>query len=89
VPYRWLDLALEQLRGVEPFEVIQALANPQRLALQAHAQLRLVAIIARTHAGRPLVVVVRLDQGFTQWIVQARDPRPDELTRVQQWEATR
>jgi hypothetical protein len=48
-----------------------------------------MAIIARTRTGRPLVVVVRLGQHFTQWIVEARDPRPDELTRFEEWEATR
>jgi hypothetical protein len=53
VPYRWFDIALERLRAVEPGEVMQALANPHRLPLEANAEMRLMAIIARTRiAGR-------------------------------------
>ena len=90
VPYRWLEIALAALRGVEPHEVLQALASPHRLgAPSAGADVALLGVFARTDAGRPLVVTLRRGEGFDWWIVGARDMTGDELAAFENWEAGR
>jgi hypothetical protein len=91
VPYRWLTIALETLRGVEPYEVMQALASPVRWPRLSYsdAGLPVLTIWARTDAGRGLIVVIR-PAGPMQWeIVGARPMRADEALTFDEWEATR
>ena len=88
MPYEWLDIALARLRGIEPYEVMQALNAKRRLPVPGTSgDVPIVAVCARTNAGRPLAVAVRLLGGFKQEIVGARDLTPDELARFEQWEA--
>ena len=73
MPYRWLEIALTSLRGIEPHEVLQALASARRLvARSVGADVNLVGVFARTDTGRPIVVTLRHAQGFDWWIVGAR-----------------
>ena len=86
--YEWLAEALASLRGVELDEVLQALSAPRRMPLAAEsAGVRFVTISGRTHAGRPLVVAVRLLSGHHQQIIGARAMTPQELKRFEAWEA--
>lgn len=88
MPYVWLPIALAMLRGIEPYEVIQALNAKQRLPVPGMSgNVPVIAICARTNAGRALAVAVRRTGGFDQEIVGARDLNPDELAQFEQWEA--
>jgi hypothetical protein len=88
VPYRWLEIALASLRGIEPHEVLQALAGARRLvAPSVGTDIALVGIFARTEAGRPIAVALRRAQGLDWWIVGARDMTADERKAFEAWEA--
>lgn len=91
MPYSWLLIALESLRGIEPYEVNQALAAPVRWPRMARsdAGLPVVTIWARTDAGRGLIVVIRPDGPMNWEIVGARAMRADEALTFDEWEATR
>jgi hypothetical protein len=84
-----LAVALKSLRGVEPYEVMQALGARRRWPRRAEGPYGHVAmtIWARTDAGRPLIVAVRQLSGWDWQIVGARDLRPDELRGVERWES--
>lgn len=87
--YEWLAEAVAALRGVEPYEAAQVLAAPQRLPVAAEsAGVRFLTISARTSAGRPLIVAVRLLGGHDQQIIGAREMTPQELKRFEAWEGT-
>ena len=87
--YEWLAAALAGLRGVEPYEVLQVLSAARRMPLAAEsAGLRFLTISARTAAGRPLIVAVRLLGGHDQQIIGAREMTEQELVRFEAWEAT-
>jgi hypothetical protein len=76
------------LRGIEPYEVMQVLSAKRRLPVPGTSgNVPIIAICARTNAGRPLVIAVRQIGGFEQQIVGARDLNPDELPQFEQWEA--
>jgi len=80
--------ALAALRDVEPYEVVQVLAAPRRMPLAAEsAGVRFLTISARTGAGRPLIVAVRLLGGHDQQIIGAREMTSQELKRFEAWEA--
>jgi hypothetical protein len=69
-------VTLAALRGVEPFEVLQALGAVRRLPVPAVGSgPKVLGVFARTNAGRPLVVTVRRGDGFDWWILGA--PRHD------------
>ncbi|GAA0422167.1 hypothetical protein FHR83_001828 [Actinoplanes campanulatus] len=86
--YEWLAEALAALRNVDPYEVTQVLSAGQRRPMAAEsAGVRFLTISARTHAGRPLIVAVRLLGDHEQQIIGAREMTPDELARFQAWEA--
>ena len=86
--YEWLAVALGALRGVSPHEVMQALAAPRRMPLAAEsAGVRFLTVSARTDAGRPLIVALRLRGDLDQQIIGARDMTPAELARFEAWEA--
>ncbi len=88
MPYMWLPIALAMLRGIEPYEVMQALNAKRRLPVPGTSgNVRIIAICGRTNAGRALAVAVRQIGGFQQQIVGARDLNPDELAQFEQWEA--
>lgn len=75
--------------GIEPHEVMQVLASPRKLPLPARSgPIPLVAILGRTMAGRPLLVVLRKSGPLDQDIIGARDMTPVELGKFEQWEAT-
>ncbi|GGK76876.1 hypothetical protein GCM10012284_08550 [Mangrovihabitans endophyticus] len=88
VGYEWLAEAVAALRGVEPYEVLQALSAARRMPLVAEsAGVRFLTISGRTQAGRPLIVAVRLLGGMDQQIIGAREMTPRELARFEAWEA--
>jgi hypothetical protein len=89
VPYHWLAATLAALHGIEPHEVLQALAAQRRLPAPAVGfGPQVLGIFARSSAGRPLVVTVRHSDGFDWWILGARDMTDDELAAFEAWEAT-
>lgn len=91
MPYRWLPIALETMRGIEAYEVHQALASPLRWPRLAYGDVGgpMLTIWARTNAGRGLIVLIRPD-GPGDWdIVGARAMRTDEAEAFDKWEATR
>jgi hypothetical protein len=89
VPYHWLAATLAALHGIEPHEVLQALAADRRRPAPAvGAGPRVLGLYARTSASRPLVVTVRHSGGFDWWILGARDMTDDELAAFEAWEAT-
>jgi hypothetical protein len=79
------------LRGVEPYEVMQALLTGHRWPRPAVGPdgVPLVVIWARTQAGRPLVVVIRDAGGLDWWIVGAREMNPTEIAEYKRWEGER
>lgn len=90
VPYTWLPIALEKLRGIEPYEVFQALHAARRLPVRAsHGALPVLTIWARTAAGRPLIVALRPLSGRDYEIVGASEMNAEQLRILQQWEETR
>ena len=87
--YEWLAAALAALRGVEPYEVLQALSAPRRWPVAAQSGgVRFLTIWARTQAGRPLIVAVRLLGGLDQQIIGAREMTEQEQAQFEAWEAT-
>lgn len=90
MPYHWLPQVLATLTGVEPHEVMQALASHRRLPRNAVAGgITVLVIFARANSGRPLAVVTRPAEGFDRLIVGAREMTPGELAVFEKWEATR
>lgn len=84
-----MAVALKSLRGIEPYEVMQALSAQRRWPRPAkgpygHAAM---TIWARTNDGRPLIVVVRRLSKWDWQIIGARDLRPDEVSEFEAWEA--
>jgi hypothetical protein len=70
VPYYWLGATLAALRGIEPHEVLQALAAQRRLPAPAmDASVMAFGIYAAASSGRPLVVTVRRSGNFDWWIL--------------------
>jgi len=93
VGYFWLQATLAGLSGIEPHEVLQALYAKQRWPRPGVSPegVRVLLILARTNAGRPLVVAVRRMPGRTLdwWIAGARDMTSTELAAFEEWEADR
>ena len=83
---------LAALKGIEPYEVIQALTASRRLPVAGRAGrggVPVVGIFGRTWAGRLLVVVVRLvPDSFDQEIAAVRDATSEELVMFKRWEAS-
>jgi hypothetical protein len=79
------------LRGVEPYEVMQALLAGRRWPRPVIGPegVSLVMVWARTQAGRPLVVVIRHEGGLDWWIVGAREMSPAEVAEYKGWEGER
>ena len=73
VGYEWLPGVMAILRGVEPYEVMQALTAGRRWPrpVIGPGDVPLVTVWARTQAGRLLIVVIRRAGGFDWWIVGA------------------
>lgn len=90
VGYYWLEITLAALRGLEPYEVMQALGSRRRYPVPGRSEqgLRILTIWARTSAGRPLLVALRKvpDSQRDWWIVGARDLDESELALFEQWE---
>ncbi|MGH3737025.1 MAG: hypothetical protein ACRDT6_15640 [Micromonosporaceae bacterium] len=87
--YEWLPYALMALRGVEPYEVIQALHAVRRWPVPAIASgTRLLTIWSRTREGRPMIVMLRHQGGMDWLIIGARDMNSDELAGFERWEET-
>lgn len=90
VGYFWLEITLAALRGLEPYEVLQALGNSRRYPVPGRSEqgIRVLTIWARTSAGRPLLVALRRvpDSQRDWWIVGAPDLDESELALFEQWE---
>lgn len=89
VGYEWLAASLAALRGIEPYEVAQALAARRRWPRGAVGPggLPVVTVWARAAGGRPLIVVIRHADGHDWWILGARDMNPTETREYEEWEA--
>ena len=90
--WEWSWFVLEQLTGIEPYEVMQVLETGQRWprpAVDPVTGLVVLTIWGRTKAGRPLKVATRPLDGLNREIVGARELTPAELAELEQWEATR
>jgi hypothetical protein len=89
--YEWVGVALDALRGIEPFEVTQALGARRRWPRPARDDVTGVSVLTiwgRTDRGRPLLVAVRHVQGLDWQIVGARDLGEAEISELEKWEAT-
>lgn len=87
--HRWVIEGLRALRGIEPYEVMQALSAPRRLPVAARSGgMPVLTIWARTNAGRPLIVALRKSGPLDQDIIGAREMTAAELGRFEQWEMT-
>lgn len=86
--YEWLGPALDALRGIEPHEVVQALAARRRWPRPASGPggVSVLTVWARTRDGRPLIVAVRQTDPWTWAIIGARDLRPRERIEFARWE---
>lgn len=93
VGYEWLPAGLRDLRGIEPYEVMQVLNSKIRRPVTAYGPdgHEVLTIWGRTVAGRGLIVAIRpLPQ--TRWnsqIIGARAMTEAEDNVHQAWEATR
>ena len=88
----WVPGAMEQLEGIEPYEVLQALVASKRWprnGVSRNTGMMSLTICARTRAGRPLMVgLIRL-QGFEGLIYSAKELHGEQLAEFEAWEATR
>jgi hypothetical protein len=90
VVYRWIPAVLAALKGIEPYEVIQALTAFRRLPVAGRAghSVPVVGIFGRTWAGRLLLIVVRLvPDSLDQEIAAVRDATSEEVAMFERWEA--
>jgi hypothetical protein len=92
VGYDWPEWALDRLRGIDPWEVVQALTGkrprwPRRGRDGTGASI--LTIWGRTTAGRPLVVGVYQVSEWQWHIASARDMTAGERATFEKWEETR
>ena len=79
------------LRGIEPHEILQALEATVRWPRPATGSdgQPYLTIWARTHAGRPIMVVTKAD-GRLEWtIIGAQPLTPEQTAEYAAWEASR
>jgi hypothetical protein len=89
VVHRWVIEGLRALRGIEPYEVMQALSAPRRLPVAARSGgIPVLTIWARTNAGRPLIVVLRKSGWLDQDIIGAPGNERRRAGAVRAWETT-
>lgn len=90
--YEWLPTVLAALRGIEPYEVMQALLAQRRWprpAVGGH-RIPVLAIWARTRAGRYLIVILRPTEVSHDWlIIGATEMTADQAAEYDRWEASR
>lgn len=90
VGYFWLEIALAGLRGIDPYEVLQALSAERRYPVRGQSPegVLVLTIWARTRSGRPLLIALRRVPGSPRdwWIIGARDLSDAERALFQQWE---
>jgi hypothetical protein len=88
VVYEWQGWALDALRGIEPYEVVQVLGAERRWPRPAKAPsgVDVLTVWARTRDGRPLIVAVRQVDRWDWTIIGARDMDPAEATEFARWE---
>jgi hypothetical protein len=92
VGFEWLDEALDRLRGIQPYEVLQGLSSTRRWPRAGHLDalgLAVLIVWCRTNAGRPLIVVTRPVRGWDYQILGAREMTADEVKQFEKWEADR
>jgi hypothetical protein len=92
VPWSWLPLTLERLKGIEPGEVLQALSSDQRWprpAFDDDTGVWALIIFARTRSGRAIKVAVRPHDGREWQIIAVRDLTAEELAEFTAWEEGR
>jgi hypothetical protein len=85
----WPGWALDALRGLEPYEVVQALGARWPRPAVGSGGLAVLTIRARTDSGRPLIVAVRRTGDRNWLILGARDMRLRERAEFARWEGTR
>jgi hypothetical protein len=88
VVYEWPGWALDALRGIEPYEVMQALGADRRWPRRATGPggVGVLTVWARTRAGRPLIVAVRQSGDWDWLIIGARNMDPAETAEFKTWE---
>jgi hypothetical protein len=86
--YEWPGWALDALRGIEPYEVVQALGATRRWPRPAVGSggLAVLTVWSRTDRGRPLIVAVRRTDDRDWLIVGAREMRLRERAEFARWE---
>lgn len=91
VGFEWQGWALDALRGIEPYEVVQVLAAERRWPRPAVSAggVAVLTVWGRTRAGRPLVVAVRQVDEWDWLILGARELGPGEAVEFARWEETR
>jgi hypothetical protein len=89
VGFEWLPATLAALRGIEAYEVAEALAADRRWPRMAigPGSVEVMTVWARTEAGRRLIVVARRADAFDWWIVGARAMSGVEAAEYDRWEA--
>ncbi len=87
--YEWQGWALDALRGLEPYEVLQALGAERRWPRWAVAPngVRVLTVWARSDAGRPLIVAVRQIDAWDWQIIGARVMDGGNVAEFEEWEA--
>jgi hypothetical protein len=91
VGYEWLQVGLQRSRGVEPYEVNQVLYSKIRRPVPGYGPdgLWVLTIWGRTHAGRPLIVMLRPLARVDWQIITALPMTVEQLTEFEAWEETR
>lgn len=89
--YEWPGWTLDALRGIEPYEVVQALGATRRWPRRASGPggLTVLTTWARTGSGRPLIVAVRRIDDRDRLILGARDMHLPERAEFARWEGGR
>ena len=88
--YEWLGPALDALRGIEPYEVLQVLGSGRRWPRPARDPVTGVEVLTvwgRTDVDRALLVAVRRVDGLDWQIAGARELREVEVEQLEKWEA--
>lgn len=91
VGYDWTGWALDHLRGIEPWEVLQVLTGkrarwPRRGRSASGASI--LTVWGRTYAGRALIVGVYQVDTWQWHIASAREMSDRELAEFARWEET-
>jgi hypothetical protein len=89
VGFEWIEIVLEKLQGIEPYEVTQVLTADRRWPRPAVGLggVQVLIVWGRTRKGRALKVALRHKDAWDWWIAGVGDLNPRELAELEQWEA--